>query len=257
MGVFIASSITPSILHTFFQEWPVILAVVLSIIAASTLLGWALSRWRVMPGTTSVWGSWPGAAAAMVIMAAEFGADARLVAFMQYFRVLCVASLVFIVAALWAHGAGAAHPAATWFPPMPWKAFLETLILAGACAAAGRLLAIPSGAMLLPLLFGSVLHISGAIEIELPKWLLAATYALLGWNAGLGFTPAILAHAVRALPGVFLSVALLISFSAGLAFLLTQTLEIDALTAYLATSPGGMDSIAIIAASTNVDAPPL
>ena len=30
---------------------------------------------------------------------------------------------------------------------------------------------------------------------------------------------------------------------------------IDPLTAYLATSPGGMDSIAIIAASSNVDVP--
>ena len=30
---------------------------------------------------------------------------------------------------------------------------------------------------------------------------------------------------------------------------------IDALTAYLATSPGGMDSVAIIAASSHVDEP--
>ena len=37
--------------------------------------------------------------------------------------------------------------------------------------------------------------------------------------------------------------------------MLTQALGIDALTAYLATSPGGMDSIAIIAASTHVDVP--
>jgi len=29
----------------------------------------------------------------MIIMAGEFGADARLVAFMQYFRVACVAGL--------------------------------------------------------------------------------------------------------------------------------------------------------------------
>ena len=81
MGAFIASAITPSILHSFFQDWPIILGVVFAIIAASSFLGWVMSRWRVMPGTTGVWGSSPGAAAAMVIMAAEFGADARLVAF--------------------------------------------------------------------------------------------------------------------------------------------------------------------------------
>ena len=53
MGVFIASAITPSILDSFFQEWPIILGVVFAIIAASSFLGWVMSRWRVMPGTTS------------------------------------------------------------------------------------------------------------------------------------------------------------------------------------------------------------
>jgi membrane AbrB-like protein len=109
--------------------------------------------------------------------------------------------------------------------------------------------------MLLTLLSGSVLHLLGAIEIELPKWLLAGTYTLLGWSVGLHFTPTILAHAVRAIPKILLSVTLLIAFCGELAYVLTQTLGIDALTAYLATSPGGMDSIAIIAASSHVDVP--
>jgi membrane AbrB-like protein len=107
--------------------------------------------------------------------------------------------------------------------------------------------------LLLTLLFGSSLHLSGALEIELPKWLLAGTYTLLGWSVGLHFTPAILGHAVLAIPKILLSVTLLIAFCGGLAYVLTRTLGIDALTAYLATSPGGMDSIAIIAASTHVD----
>ena len=40
-------------------------------------------------------------------------------------------------------------------------------------------------------------------------------------------------------------------FCGGLALLLNQILGIDLLSAYLATSPGGMDSIAIIAAASN------
>ena len=59
-------------------------------IAASSLLGYLISRWKVLPGTTAVWGSTPGAASAMVLMADAFGADARLVAFMQYLRVIFV-----------------------------------------------------------------------------------------------------------------------------------------------------------------------
>lgn len=149
MGAFIASAITPSILHSFIQDGPIILGVVFAIIAASSFLGWVMSRWRVMPGTTSVWGSSPGAAAAMVIMAAEFGADARLVAFMQYFRVACVAGLASIMAAVWTHATGVAHAATEWFPAVHRKAFAGTLLLAGGCAFAGRLSRIPSGPMLL------------------------------------------------------------------------------------------------------------
>ncbi len=255
MGAFIASAITPSILHSFFEEWPIIIGVVFAIIAASSFLGWVMSRWRVMPGTTSVWGSSPGAAAAMIIMAAEFGADARFVAFMQYFRVACVAGLASVIAAVWTHTTGTTHPATEWFPAVHREAFAGTLLVAGLCAMAGRFFRIPSGPMLLTLLFGSILHLLGAIEIELPKWLLVGTYALLGWSVGLHFTPAVLTHAVRAIPKILLSVTLLIAFCAGLAFVLTQALGIDALTAYLATSPGGMDSIAIIAASSHVDMP--
>ena len=41
----------------------------------------------------------------------------------------------------------------------------------------------------------------------------------------------------------------------GLAFALHEAAGTDALTAYLATSPGGADAVAIIAASSKVDMP--
>jgi uncharacterized protein len=255
MGCFIASAITPAILKSFSQEWPVFLGVVFAILAASSALGWWMSRSGVLPGTTSIWGSWPGGAAAMIIMAAEFGADARLVAFMQYFRVACVAGLASVVAAFWAEQGAPSLPEMHWFAPVNWQAFAGTLAFAGTGALTGRVLRMSSGPMLLCLLAGSALHLLGVLEIELPRWLLTGTYALLGWNVGLHFTPAILTHALRAFPKVLLNVTLLISFSAGVAYLLTRTLGIDALTAYLATSPGGMDSVAIIAASSNADLP--
>jgi membrane AbrB-like protein len=101
-----------------------------------------------------------------------------------------------------------------------------------------------------PLAIGAVLRAAGLIEIELPQWLLAASYALIGWSIGLGFTRRILVHAWRALPQIILSILALISFCWLLAFALTAAIRVDPLTAYLATSPGGMDSVAIIASSS-------
>jgi uncharacterized protein len=49
-------------------------------------------------------------------------------------------------------------------------------------------------------------------------------------------------------------IALVVGCS-GIGWLLTRVGHIDMLTAYFATSPGGADSIAIIAAGTSVDVP--
>jgi membrane AbrB-like protein len=119
----------------------------------------------------------------------------------------------------------------------------------------GKILRVPAGAFLVPFAIGSALNITGTLTIELPQWLLALSFAMLGWNIGLGFTRAILAHARRALMPTVVSILVLIAFSGFLALLLVKVAGTDPLTAYLATSPGGLDSIAVIAASSNVDLP--
>jgi len=104
-----------------------------------------------------------------------------------------------------------------------------------------------------PMVAGAFLEGSGVAHLTLPPWLLALSYALLGWSVGLGFTRAILAHARRALPQVLLSTFVLIAVCGALAFILVRAAGVDPLSAYLATSPGGMDTVAIIAASSTVD----
>jgi len=253
VAMLIASAISPEILLSFLGDWPLFLAIVSITIAASSFLGWLMSRRRILPGTTAVWGSSPGAASAMVLMAETFGADARLVALMQYLRVVMVAGSASIVASLFVDLGKAPHPPIDWFPPIEAGAFAMTLAVGGIGALIGQASRIPAGAMLVPMLVGSALHAGGWIEIQLPEWLLSIGYALIGWRVGLGFTRTVVHHAARVLPHLVLSIFMLIAFCAGLAWLLVHWLGIDPLTAYLATSPGGMDSIAIIASTTPVD----
>ena len=98
LGCMIAQSLSLSILTPLIQEWPVVLAVLLLTLAASGVSGFLLVRFSQLPGPTGAWGSSPGGASAMVAMAGDFGADVRLVAFMQYLRVLFVASAAALVA---------------------------------------------------------------------------------------------------------------------------------------------------------------
>ena len=253
VGCLVARAITGDIVVAFLKDWPLLVGVVLIIIATSGLLGWTMARFKVLPGTTAIWGTAPGAASAMMVLAGAFGADARLVAFMQYLRVVIVAALASAVARLWVGASGAVMPHAVWFPAVAWQDFMATLALAGVSGAIGVGLRIPAGALLLPMIAGAVLEALGLVTIVLPPWLLALSYAFLGWSIGLGFTREILGHASRALPQVLLAIFAMIEVCGLLAVLLVYAAGIDPLTAYLATSPGGMDAVAIIAASSNVD----
>ncbi len=254
IGCMIARTLTPQILSTFLGHWPLFLGVTVSVVAASCALGALVSRLGILPDTTAIWGLLPGAAPVMMLMADAFGADGRLVAFMQYLRVVFVAVTASVVARIWVHTSANTAPT-VWFPSLHWPAFLETLVLIAAGIFLGKKSKIPAGVLLVPMVLGAVLHSAGLISIELPHWFLAASYVLLGWNTGLRFTRKILSHAVRALPQVIVSVVLMIAFCGGLALVLVKAVGIDSLTAYLATSPGGVDSVAIIAASSKVDLP--
>ncbi|MEO6217147.1 MAG: AbrB family transcriptional regulator [Sphingomonas sp.] len=254
VGCLVAASFNAGTLHMVAAHWPVFLGTTAATLTMAVLIGWLIARLGWLPGSVAIWGCMPGGAAAMVLMAQSYGAEWRLVAVMTYSRVVCVAGTASIVAALLgAHGAHS--PTSVWFPPIDLIAFGETLLIATIGAWLGIRLKLPAAPMIGALILGTGLNIAGLIRFELPGWLLAASYAVVGWRIGLHFTRDIVRAAARALPRILLSTALLIGFSAMLGMLLAKVGGVDPVTAYLATSPGGMDSVAIIAASTKVDVP--
>lgn len=254
IGTMIAQSMTVATFAEVAADWPLFLVSVLAVIFASTALGLLLARFQVLPGSTAIWGSSPGAASAMVLLSESFGADMRLVAFMQYLRVAIVASLASTVAAVALPATGDA-PRTSWLGPVDPLQFVLTVGVAAVAAVLARRFRLPAGAMLGPLAAATLLQDLGLLTITLPPLLLAAAYALLGWTIGGRFTPAILRHAARAFPRVLASILTLVAICGGFAWALVQFGGKDPLTAYLATSPGGADSVAIIAASTPVDVP--
>jgi membrane AbrB-like protein len=249
VGCMIARTITGSIVRAMMADWMVFIGAVVVVVIISNGLGWLLARLRVLPAATAVWGSSPGGASAMVLMSEAFGADIRLVAFMQYMRVVLVALVATLVARVFTGNTGTA-PALIWFPPILPGPFLATLAIAAFGVAVNRKWRLPAGALLVPLFLGATLNGTGVMTIDLPPWLLAASYALVGWSIGLRFTRQILLHAAKAFPRVAVSILVLIALCGGLAVLMVKIMHVNPVTAYLALSPGGVDSVAIIAASS-------
>lgn len=253
VGLLIARSLSAGTLVELLKDWPLFLAGVLFVVAASSGIGWLLARWAVLPGTTAVWGAAPGAATAMILMAGSQGADVRLVAFMQYLRLVTAVVVATIVAGWWTGlGVPAACPA-SWLVLPDLTAFAATLLVAAVGLFIAARVSLPMGSLLIPMALGAVVGNSGLVVIELPPWLLAPSYAVVGWQVGSRFDRPIVLHALRAVPGLLAGTVALVALCAGFAALLVVFAGIDPLTAYLATSPGGIDSVAIIGMAGGAD----
>ncbi len=257
IGCLVAVTITPSTLSTLGQQWLPMLVTIVHIIASGAIVGLALIRWRAVPGSTAAWGASPGGAAAMSVMAESYGADVRMVAFMQYLRMFVVVLTASgISRLLLGHAAEPpAHRALSLGLDAPLGPLALTLLVIAGGMLLARRLRVPAGAMLLPMLIAATLNASGLMRITLPAWLLWATYACLGWYIGLRFTSHTVRHALRAIPQLLLATFLLIALCGIAAWMLTAWLGVDPLSAYLATSPGGLDSVVVIAVGSGCDVP--
>jgi uncharacterized protein len=254
LGCLIARNFTPALFRTVLQHVPLFVGVTVSVLLAATALGVALARLRLLPGSTALWGAFPGGGTVMVLLSGSFGGDMRLVAVMQYLRVVVVAvtaSAVTRFAGL--SGSAAHHPA--WLAPITWPSFAILSAIIVLPGLFGSRLRVPAGPLLLPMVLATVLQDVGLLSVELPPLLLVASYIVVGWAIGLRFTREAFREAARALPQIVGSIVALVAGSACIGWVVARIAHIDPLTAYLATSPGGADSIAIIAAGTSVDLP--
>lgn len=251
IGCMIAANVSPQVLHIFLHDWWFFLIIILAAVIISTITGLLLAKFQIVPGSTAIWGCSPGAASTMVIMAAEYGADIRMVSFLQYSRVLLTTLAAVIVAAFLAPEEFPLSMSATreWFPtilPLPFLSTLGLAIIGGTIAYRFK---IPAGFILVPLFIGATLRSMGLLELQLPYWLMAISFAILGWRIGFYFDRESLRRAYHVMHYVIASSLILILCCGFLSYLLVLYYGTDPLTAFLATSPGGLDTAAVIGAS--------
>lgn len=124
-------------------------------------LGILLTRWRWFSGPTAVWGLAPGASVAMVALAEERGGDPRIVALMQYFRILLVAFSA-IGIAHWVGRPSAGHITASEQIDLSPAALAITFVLGALAAWLGNRSGVPAAALLISALAGAALVGAGA-----------------------------------------------------------------------------------------------
>jgi membrane AbrB-like protein len=253
VGLLVAHSISWAVLVSLGQSWHLMLFATLLTVLLSAVVGLGTVRFGGIPGSTAAWGTAPGAASAMVSMSEESGADARVVATMQYVRVVCVVLAGSLVSHWLSANQGMVAPGVQ--PPGAAPLEVVNLLLGLAVIGVGVLAGarLPAGALLVPLLLGGSLQLAGLLNIRLPEPLLAFAYGAIGCYIGLRFDRQTVRYVAKRLPAMIIGALVLIVLNAGCAWLLARMAGTDFLSMYLATSPGGLDAMAIIAVETRAD----
>ena len=233
-----------------------VLVISAATLALSLAAGAVLARTTPLDPPTALLGMIAGGASGIVGMSGELGADDRLVAFMQYLRVLVVVLLTPIgIAVLFGSpdGSGGTPPPSAGLLGEPWEwAAAAGLALAGAGAAAR--LRITAGVLLGPMIATGALVLAGPLQdFAVPDLLGQTAFALIGLQVGLRFTPDTLRLLGRLTGPVLLAIAGLLVSCFGLALLLDATTSATLLDAYLATTPGGLYAVLAVAYGSGAD----
>ncbi len=252
-GVVLGAYLQASSLRAVAGAWLPVAVVSAATLALSVLAGKALARTTGLDEPTAALGMVAGGASGIVAMATELGADDRLVAFMQYLRVLVVVLLTPVLAALLFGDAGGGAP-----PPTHWLAqphdWLITLLAAPAGVLAGRALRLPAGTLLGPMAVAGALTLTGALgAFVVPGLVREAAFVGIGLQVGLRFTVAIVREVGRLLVPVLLTVLALLVACFGLALCLAPAADVSRLDAYLATTPGGLYAVLAVAFGAHAD----
>ena len=267
VGGVLTATYRPSVLPLLASNWIPVTLVVGGTLLLSLAVGLMLARVAHLDGKTASLGTLPGAASGMLAMSDPLGADPRLVAVMQYSRVVVVVFSAALVSRFGLVPGSAPQPVSTQglqasaaqgaalLVHDAWLTYGLTALVAAAGAWAGSRLRLPAGALMGPLVFGVALQELGLMRLTWPPAVPQAAFLVLGLWVGLLFDMASIKRAGRLLPLVLASAVGLTASCAGLGWVLSALTSIDGLTAYLATAPGGIDSMAIMALGSGADAP--
>ncbi|WP_052090501.1 AbrB family transcriptional regulator [Modestobacter caceresii] len=255
IGVSIGALIQADTLRTVAEHWLPVLLITVATLAVSLVAGQLM---RLQPGISPVTGAFAmiaGGASGITAMARDLGADAQVVAVLQYLRVLLIVTAMPVVATT-VYGASGGAAATTADEGPGWPAgLLFTVVCVVVGVLLGRVSRLPVGALLGPMAVAAVLDVTGLSQgATVPPLVEAAGFLAIGLQVGLGFTRASLRLVGRALPLAVVLIVGAVVACAGLGVLLSRTAGVSALDGYLATTPGGLYAVLATATGSGADA---
>jgi uncharacterized protein len=255
VGVTIGALVQLSTLAAIGEHWLPVLLVTVGTLALSLGAGQLLQLRRDITPVTGAFSMIAGGASGITVMARDLGADQRMVAVLQYLRVLLIVVVMPVVATT-VFGASTGGTGAGAAAGPDWAAgLLFTAVCVGAGVALGRITHLPVGALLGPMLVAAAADLAGLSQgAQTPPLVESAAFVVIGLQVGVSFTRESLRTVGRALPLALAIIVGLVLGCAGLGALLAEATGVGQLDAYLATTPGGLYAVLATATDSGADA---
>lgn len=254
IGVTIGSLVDAPTLRTLSHDLVPILGACVATLLISVIGGYALRAGREMSAATGVFAMVAGGASGVTAIARDLGADERVVAVVQYLRVLLVLVAMPIVTAVVFHPARSESSGDLGGDPALLAGAVFTVASIGVGLVASKVLRLPAGALLGPMIVSVLLAVSGWFDSAggpgVPTVVVNVGYALVGIQVGLRFTRESLRSIASVLPRAIALIFAVIAACAGLGVVLAWLTGESAFDAYLATTPGGLYAVLATAIET-------
>lgn len=253
IGTTIGTMVSVPALQAMTDDVVPILLVTLGTVAVSLLAGRLLAVRRDVTRVTGAFALIAGGASGVVAVARDLGADDRVVTVVQYLRVMVVlATLPLVTALVFGPDSGLGRLADDSAPLT--HDLVHVVLSVGVGLLVARLVPISTATLLGPLVVSAVIAAAGWLgPVAVPTPLQWLAYALIGMQVGLRFTRASLTSIARMVPAVVALILAMIAVTALMGAVLAWLTPVDGLTAYLATTPGGLFAVLATAADSGSD----
>lgn len=246
VGVTIGALVDMQTLGALGTDLAPILGACIATLVISVAGGYALRVRRDMSLATGVFAMVAGGASGVTAIAHELGADERVVAMVQYLRVLLVLIAMPVVTAV-VFRPPSDHDATFGDDPALLGGLAFTALSVGIGLLLARWFKLPAGSLLGPMLVSIPLALSGWFDPfggpGVPAAIVNVGYALIGIQVGLRFTRESLKSIASLLPRATVLIFVVIAACAGLAVVLAWMTGESMFDAYLATTPGGLYAV--------------
>ena len=177
--------------------------------------------------------------------ARDVGADIRYVSLSQYLRLLIVSLTLPLVASQFT------SVTRTELDPYWWMWLLVPALIVGGVFA-GKLLKFPNPSVFGPMALTVLVGVLVDVTIVPPRLLSIVGFLAIGWMCGGGLNVPALRRFSRLLPATLAYIAGLMLACAGMGWLMAKWLGLSFYEGYLATSPGALETVLVLATSPAV-----